>query len=312
VILAIVVWMVSVLGAAAAARLKGGLSSLEVLGIGKGGTGLSGEEECAEPPTPVPPIALGQVAENTGTVASPPPVPLAPPALPVIGPPFADLATSSVPKRLPEAKVARSGPSTELLRPVAPATAEPPLVEAISAKPPSREDNIWRGEPMLATPPHRREASPLTLGLWADAGGKNRIRCRKTAGKNDGLFVGTFVCKLDEHKGLILPQQASDQMGLPRHVYVTPGPADCLWLCNATALERLTDRLVPDTRRLYLAQTERVSVDSCGRIALPEAFGPLACMRQDVVLLGVGDHFELWDSERLQRYVDQKPAWLHK
>lgn len=103
-----------------------------------------------------------------------------------------------------------------------------------------------------------------------------------------------------------MPQKASEQLGLPRHVYVTPGPDDCLWLCGAAALERVAATLNADARRMYFAQTARIAVDRGGRITLPESLGPVGCMRQDVVLLGVGDHFELWDAQHLQRYVDQK------
>jgi MraZ protein len=207
--------------------------------------------------------------------------------------------------------VARSAASADLIGPLAPATLEPPLVEAVVAKPPSREDNVWHGEPLQAAPPDLLE-QPLTLCLWSEAGGRKRTRPSKSASNAGQLFVGTYVCELDEHKRLVMPQQASEQMGLPRHLYITPGPEQCLWMCDASALERLTDKLRADARRLYLAQTERVTIDRSGRIALPAALTPIICMRQDVVLLGVGDHFELWDTERLQRYVDQKAARLRK
>jgi MraZ protein len=199
-----------------------------------------------------------------------------------------------------------------LLPPVASTTAEPPALETMSAKPPAREDNVGRAEPMLAAPPRPLAESGLALCPWSSIVGKAKFRPRAANGKNAGPFVGTFFATLDDQKGLVLPQRASEQMGLPRHVYLTPGPEDCLWLCGAAALERVAAKLDANARRMYFAQTARVAVDRGGRIALPESLGPVGCLRQDVVLLGVGDHFELWDAQRLQHYVDQKAAKKEK
>jgi MraZ protein len=192
------------------------------------------------------------------------------------------------------------------LPPVVPATAEPPLVETAAAKPQTREDNVWHGEPLPGAPPRPLADSSLALCRWSSVGGKVTTRPRQGTSKHaEGPFVGTFACTLDESKGLVLPQKASEQMGLPRYVYVTPGPDDCLWLCSAAALERVTDKFSADVGRLYYAQTARVAVDRGGRIALPESLGPLDCFCRDVVLLGAGDHFELWDAQRLQHYMEQ-------
>jgi DNA-binding transcriptional regulator/RsmH inhibitor MraZ len=186
---------------------------------------------------------------------------------------------------------------------VTPSTVEPPLeTTSASAKPPEREDNTWSTPPRLVSPHATAELS-VALCLWSSVGGKVKMRVAKR--RDEGPFVGTFCCSLDEDKSLVLPQKASEQMGLPRHVYVTPGPDECLWLCSAAALEKVTAKLTSDARRLYYAQTSRVAVDRTGRIVLPETLG---CARQNAVLIGSGDHFELWDAQRLQRYVDRKSA----
>jgi MraZ protein len=200
--------------------------------------------------------------------------------------------------------VAQTGPSADLLPPVTPSTTEPPLEKtSASAKPPEREDNAWTTPPRLAAVPHAAAESSVALCLWSSVGGKVKAKVAKR--RDDGPFVGTFCCSLDQEKSLVLPQKASEQMGMPRHVYVTPGPDECLWLCSAAGLEKLAAKLSSDARRLYYAQTSRVLVDRTGRIVLPETLGDI---RQDAVLIGVGDHFELWDAQRLQRYVDRKSA----
>jgi MraZ protein len=208
--------------------------------------------------------------------------------------------------------VAQTAPGADLMPPVSllpalQATAEPPTFEttSASAKPPEREDNTYSGPARLAAPPRALAESSFALCLWSAVGGKVNQRTRRSVAHAEEPFVGTYLCTLDEQKCLVLPQKASEQMGLPRQVYVTPGPEGCLWISGAAGLERLTAKLGSDARRLYYAQTTRAAVDCAGRIVLPETAG---CFRRDVVLLGVGDHFELWDAERLERYVNRKAA----
>jgi MraZ protein len=298
IIVATAVWLISLVGVAAAARMHGKLPHSTVQDNGQTGAKTTGEEDCEEPPA-IPP----QVRETAATPPIPLPMPIGPPEPPVIGPPIGNTAPSPVLGPPPIATVARSAPTAGLLPP---ATVEPPLLETASAKQPTREDNVGRPEPLQAAPLRPFTDPALALCLWSSIGGKAKSRPRVASSKDAGPFVGTFHTLLDEHKSLILPQAAGEQMGLPRFVYVTPGPDDCIWLCSAAALEKLTGALDPDARRLYYAQTSRVAVDRAGRIALPDSLSSVACLRQDLMVIGVGDHFELWDAQRLQRYVDQK------
>jgi MraZ protein len=299
IIVAAVVWLISLLGVASAARMHSKSPYLMVQDNGQSGTKSTGEEECEEPSAMVP-----QIREAAVTPPIPLPMPIGPPEPPVIGPPVGNSAPSTVLAPLPVDTVARSAPSAGLLRPMA--TVEPPLLETASARRPTREDNVGRPEPLQAAPPRPFSDPALALCLWSSAGGKAKSRTRVAAGMDVGPFVGTFQVTLDEHKSFILPHEAGEQMGLPRFVYATPGPDDCVWLCSAAALEKLTKALEPNARRLYYAQTSRVAVDRSGRIVLPDCLSFVACMGPDITLIGVGDHFELWYSQRLRRLVDPR------
>ena len=56
--------------------------------------------------------------------------------------------------------------------------------------------------------------------------------------------------------------------------------------------------------RLYYSQAERVEIDGQGRIRLPERLVEFAQLRQEVVLLGVHDHIEIWDSAVVERVLE--------
>jgi len=128
------------------------------------------------------------------------------------------------------------------------------------------------------------------------------------------LLTGTHERVLDDKKRLTLPKRCRDQMGDPEVLFVTPGPDECLWIYTKEGLEDLAARVdaapAADAearvfRRLYFAQTEQVDVDRAGRILVPDRLGQFANLKHDVVLLGVRNHLELWDTERWKNYLAQ-------
>jgi MraZ protein len=128
------------------------------------------------------------------------------------------------------------------------------------------------------------------------------------------LLTGTYPRTLDDKKRLVLPSRVRELMNMPGVLYLTPGPDRCLWIFTQEALERLAEKLdqspVTDAevlayRRLYFARSEAVSVDRAGRILLSDRALQLAGLKQEVVLIGVRDHLELWDAGRWESYLSE-------
>jgi MraZ protein len=130
-------------------------------------------------------------------------------------------------------------------------------------------------------------------------------------------LTGTYQCSLDEKGQLTLPRAIRDQFGGCDTVLLSPGPDKCLWLTNQPHLERLGERLeqsqaneadVRVFKRLYFAQTEKLPVNGEGRVGIPERLAQFAGLHQEVVLVGIDDHFEVWDAARWRQYTQQKSA----
>jgi MraZ protein len=130
-------------------------------------------------------------------------------------------------------------------------------------------------------------------------------------------LTGTYQCSLDEKGQLTLPRAIRDQLNGSDTVLLSPGPDKCLWLTNQPHLERLGERLeqshaneadVRVFKRLYFAQTEKLPVNGDGRVTIPERLGQFAGLHQEVVLVGIDDHFEVWDAARWRSYTQQKSA----
>ncbi len=130
-------------------------------------------------------------------------------------------------------------------------------------------------------------------------------------------LTGTYQCSLDEKGRLTLPRALRDQLGGSETVLVSPGTDKCLWLTNSAHLERLDERLeqshanendVRVFKRLYYAQTEKLTVNGEGRVSIPDRMTQFAGLQQEVVLVGIDDHFEVWDASRWRSYTQQKSS----
>lgn len=62
--------------------------------------------------------------------------------------------------------------------------------------------------------------------------------------------------------------------------------------------------LVKSYQRLVLGYADTIEMDKAGRILLPSALKKLVNLDKDVVLVGLGNRFELWDANSWQEETD--------
>ena len=133
------------------------------------------------------------------------------------------------------------------------------------------------------------------------------------------LLTGTFDRSLDVKLRVAIPKPLRLALERPEEgvFYVAPGTDQSLAIYTEEAFARLAERLekASPTRRdvrayirLFYAQAQRVEMDRQGRVRISQELADLAKLKKDVVLLGVGDHTELWAAERWQTYLAEKQA----
>jgi division/cell wall cluster transcriptional repressor MraZ len=203
----------------------------------------------------------------------------------------------------------------------APTLHEPPLPEPSPA--PAAQAASWcRPQPLEpAAPPVLADAAkpappgPANAGLSPMPAAAAAPRHRAPARARAVPFTGTHACLLDADRTLLLPRDVYRRLAAPeaRALFVTPGPEPSLWLYTATGLGHWAEQFnqagagsrARAARRVVLAQTEACAVDRGGRLRLPEPLAQFAGLRREVVLLGAGDHLELWDAQRWQQQRDR-------
>jgi len=131
------------------------------------------------------------------------------------------------------------------------------------------------------------------------------------------LLTGTFYRSLDEKLRIAVPKRLRDALPCPpsHGLFVAPGTDASLAIYSEEAFVGLAERLgaasptqrdVRAFRRLFYGQAQRVELDRQGRVRIPPELAALAGLDKEVVLLGVGDHLELWSAARWQGYAAEK------
>ena len=123
------------------------------------------------------------------------------------------------------------------------------------------------------------------------------------------MFIGEYRHSIDEKGRLALPIKFRQL--LHKGAVVTRGLDSCLFVYTLSEWKMLADKLskLPiskaNTRafaRLMLAGAMDVTLDSQGRIMLPEYLREYASMSKKVVVTGLYNHLEIWDQDRWERY----------
>lgn len=118
------------------------------------------------------------------------------------------------------------------------------------------------------------------------------------------VFQGTNALALDAKGRMTVPQKHRDalvslcagELTLIKH------QDGCLQLLPRGAWETLRSKLMAmpmsaaGIKRLYLGSAVDVELDSAGRILISPELREYAKITRDVVLMGMGQYFEIWDA----------------
>lgn len=129
------------------------------------------------------------------------------------------------------------------------------------------------------------------------------------------LLTGTYERSVDEKLRIAIPKPLRD--ALPAEsaaLYVAPGTDGSLALYTEQAFADLAERLravsptagdVRNFSRLFFARAQRIEIDSQSRARIPADLAALAGIEKIAVLVGAGNHLELWDKGRWATYLAQ-------
>ena len=121
------------------------------------------------------------------------------------------------------------------------------------------------------------------------------------------VFQGTSLLSLDAKGRMTMPSRHREALArdCALEVTVTRHPDGCLviyprpvWEERRAALSRL-GYAARALQRMVLGSAVDLTIDAAGRLLIPADLRTLAGISKEVALVGLGEHFELWDAKRL-------------
>ena len=123
------------------------------------------------------------------------------------------------------------------------------------------------------------------------------------------MFLGEYRHNLDTKGRVAVPAKFREK--LREGAIITRGLDSCLFVFSASEWEKLVEKIVSlplaqsDSRafsRLMLAGASDVKLDTQGRILIPDSLRSYAHMKKQIVVAGMYNRIELWDTDSWESY----------
>ncbi len=121
------------------------------------------------------------------------------------------------------------------------------------------------------------------------------------------MFQGASALNLDAKGRMSIPARHRDALALQCEggITLTRHPHGCLLLFPRPVWESHRDQIAAwpmsarAWQRIFLGNASDVEMDGAGRILVAPELRSAVGLQRDVMLLGMGSHFEIWDAAKL-------------
>lgn len=138
------------------------------------------------------------------------------------------------------------------------------------------------------------------------------------------LLTGEYQHVVDDKSRVLISNKLRNQIDAEEHgsnFYLILGANGILCLYPEKYFEQIALAVTPGTtapdeavafERISFALASKVELDSQGRLLLNEKLRNRAGLKDNVTLVGVRDHIELWNSESWEQYLTDHMAQYQK
>lgn len=126
------------------------------------------------------------------------------------------------------------------------------------------------------------------------------------------MFLGSYKTYFSGKNRLILPKRFRKELGNEDKFYLLLGKNGEIWGFDAINWSKLAEETlrIPlsseegRTKRLeFFPRAEECVLDSQGRFILPQEFMVNLDFKEEVFMIGAGDHFEIWSSASWRKLI---------
>lgn len=126
------------------------------------------------------------------------------------------------------------------------------------------------------------------------------------------MFLGTYKTFFTGKNRIVLPRKFRKEIGSEGKFYIVKGLDGEIWGFDEVewqkeAEKRISIPLFDPTgrvsRRKFFSQAEECTLDSQGRFIISEDLVKFAKITKEILLIGAGDHFEIWRPEKFEEIM---------
>ena len=130
-------------------------------------------------------------------------------------------------------------------------------------------------------------------------------------------FIGEYNHTIDQKSRVIIParwRESIDPTTDGSGFYLTPGFDKCIFVYTPSAWKTIEEKVknisytTPEGRqfqRLFFARARFSECDAQGRVLVESDLKAAAGLKKKIVLSGISERIEVWDSERWRAYEER-------
>src|SRR4030042_40372 len=138
------------------------------------------------------------------------------------------------------------------------------------------------------------------------------------------LLTGEYQHVIDHKSRVLISNKLRSQIDVDEHgsnFYLVLGANGILCLYPEKYFEQIALSVTPGTtapdeavafERMSFALTSKVELDNQGRLLLNERLRSRAGLKDNITLVGVRDHIEIWNSESWEQFLSDHMAQYQK
>ncbi len=118
------------------------------------------------------------------------------------------------------------------------------------------------------------------------------------------MFLGMYKTRFSGKNRVILPKKFRQELTQQKEFILTRGLDGCIWGFSKSDWETQSQKQLELSinteegryiRRYFFSSAEVLELDNQGRFIIPTNLIDYAKIETEVLMIGAGDHFELWN-----------------
>ncbi len=127
------------------------------------------------------------------------------------------------------------------------------------------------------------------------------------------MFLGEYKTRFTGRGRIVLPNKFRVELK-SKGIILSRGFEKCIWGFDLKDFEEeagkqleisVTEERARYMRRYLFSSSEPVEPDTQGRIVIPSALLDFASVKEEITVIGAGDHFEIWDSRLWKKHIKE-------